>query len=144
MRESNCPCGSGNTFSHCCKNIIEGAIAPNAEAVMQSRYSAYVLGYWDYLRQSYHSKTRPSKISPTTTNWLGLIIKSSTEDSVEFIAIFREGNKIMCLHETSRFAQQQGHWRYLDGNCTITEAARNAPCPCGSQLKTKRCCGKKT
>jgi len=136
-----CPCGSGNTFSNCCEPIILGAVAPSAEALMRSRYAAYVLGYWLYLRESWHPDTRPSRISPTSTDWLGLTIVRSSIDSVEFIAGFREGGKIMALHEVSRFAQVDGHWRYLDGNCDISEAGRNTPCPCGSNLKTKRCCG---
>jgi len=137
-----CPCGSGKLFTACCKPIIQGAVAPNAEALMRSRYSAYALGYWDYLRDSWHPDTRPSKVSPTATDWLGLTIVHSTTDSVEFIAGFREEKKIMALHETSRFAQDDGHWRYIDGVCDVAEAGRNAHCPCGSGKKTKRCCAK--
>ncbi len=137
-----CPCGSGALFSSCCEPIISGAIAPSAEALMRSRYSAYASGCWNYLRQSWHPDTRPSKVTPTDTCWLGLSIVKATEDSVEFIAGFREGSKVMSLHETSRFAKDGAHWRYLDGSCDICEAGRNSPCPCGSSLKTKRCCGK--
>jgi len=137
-----CPCGSGALFSICCEPYISGAIAPSAEVLMRSRYSAYVSGYWDYLRESWHPDARPSKVTPTNTDWLGLTIIKATEDSVEFIAGFREGSKVMLLHETSRFAKDHGHWRYVDGNCDISEAGRNSPCPCGSNLKTKRCCGK--
>ncbi|MDX8404894.1 MAG: YchJ family protein [Mariprofundus sp.] len=137
-----CPCGSGNAFQRCCKPIIDGAFAPAAEAVMRSRYSAYVRGHWDYLRTSWHPQTRPASVSPTSTDWLGLTIISSTSDSVEFIAGFREKGKLMALHETSRFAQVDGHWRYLDGDCDISEAGRNTPCPCGSGRKTKQCCAK--
>ncbi|PJA33312.1 MAG: hypothetical protein CO187_01870 [Zetaproteobacteria bacterium CG_4_9_14_3_um_filter_53_7] len=119
-----------------------GAVAPAPEALMRSRYSAYVLGYWDYLRESWHPDTRPSRVSPTATEWLGLTIVKSTADTVEFIAGFRENSKIMQLHETSHFKQVDTHWRYLNGNCDVSEAGRNSPCPCGSGLKTKRCCGK--
>jgi len=137
-----CPCGSGQHFSDCCEPIIAGAVAPSAERLMRSRYSAYVRGYWEYLHTSWHPDTRPSKVSPTTTDWLGLTIVHATEDSVEFTAGFREGSKIMALHETSRFAQVDGHWCYLDGVCEVSEAGRNSPCPCGSSKKTKRCCGR--
>jgi len=109
---------------------------------MRSRYAAYVRGFWNYLHESWHPDTRPSKVSPTTTDWLGLTIVHATENSVEFIAGFREGSKIMALHEISRFTQMDGHWRYIDGQCDISEAGRNTPCPCGSGDKTKRCCGK--
>jgi len=109
---------------------------------MRSRYSAYVLGYWDYLHRSWHPDTRPSSVSPTSTDWLGLSIIKATSNSVEFIAGFKEGSKIKALHEISRFQQVEGHWRYVDGQCEVSEAGRNTPCPCGSNLKTKRCCGK--
>ena len=81
-----CPCGSGKPFAICCEPIIGGATAPSAEALMRSRYSAYVRGFWDYLHESWHPDTRPSKVSPTTTDWLGLTIVHATENSVEFIA----------------------------------------------------------
>ncbi len=88
---------------------------------MRSRYSAYVLGYWDYLHTSWHPDTRPSSVSPTNTVWLGLNIIKASHDTVEFIAGFKEGSKIMLLHEISRFLQVDGHWRYLDGQCDISE-----------------------
>jgi len=137
-----CPCGSGKPFISCCEPVILGAIAPTAEALMRSRYSAYVRGCWNYLHRSWHPDTRPSTVSPTSTNWLGLAIVRATEEMVEFIAGFRDGSKIMTLHEISRFAQVDGHWRYIDGACDVNEAGRNSPCPCGSNIKTKRCCGK--
>ncbi|GAV19543.1 hypothetical protein MMIC_P0479 [Mariprofundus micogutta] len=137
-----CPCGSGDPFASCCQPIIAGSPAPSPEALMRSRYSAYVLGCWDYLRESWHPDTRPSKITPTDTHWLGLSIVNAKADTVEFIAGFKETSKIMALHEISRFAKHDGYWRYVDGDCDVAEAGRNSPCPCGSGLKTKRCCGK--
>jgi len=139
---SPCPCGSGNSFANCCHPMISNDNAISAETLMRSRYSAYVLGYWDYLHRSWHPDTRPSSVSPTPTNWLGLTIVHAGTDRVEFIAGFKEDSKVMLLHETSRFQQVNGHWRYLDGNCNVSEAGHNAPCPCHSGLKTKRCCGK--
>lgn len=137
-----CPCGSNKSFVTCCEPIILGAVAPTAEALMRSRYSAYVLGYWNYLRESWHPDTRPSSVSPTNTDWLGLTIVRTAEDTVEFTAGFKEDSKIIALHEISRFEQVDGHWRYLDGVCDVKEAGRNAACPCGSGKKTNRCCGK--
>ncbi len=138
-----CPCGSGKWLSACCLPIIECDSAATAEALMRSRYTAYVLGRWDYLHQSWHPDTRPSRVSPTDTDWLGLTIVNASTSTVEFIAGFREQGKIMQLHEISRFLQVGNHWRYLDGQCDVSEAGRNTPCPCGSGNKTKRCCGKR-
>jgi SEC-C motif-containing protein len=137
-----CPCGSDQLFEQCCDPIINGVPAKTAEELMRSRYSAYVLGHWQYLWESWHLDTRPSSVSPTNTEWLGLSIVKSTSSTVEFIAGFREGSKIMVLHETSRFEQVDNRWCYLDGICDITEAGRNTACPCGSGKKTKRCCGR--
>ena len=45
---------------------------------MRSRYSAYVRGLADYLRQSWHPDTRPAELSlddaPQRTHWLGLTV----------------------------------------------------------------------
>jgi len=136
-----CPCGSGELFTACCKPVIGGDMACSAEMLMRSRYSAYVRGDWRYLHQSWHPDTRPSRVSPTDTDWLGLTIVKATVTTVKFIAGFRECGKIMALHETSRFAQVDGHWRYIDGQCDISEAGSNTLCPCGSSRKTKHCCG---
>jgi len=130
-------------YTACCEPVIEGTVAASAEALMRSRYSAYAFGHWHYLHTSWHPDTRPSKVSPTSTDWLGLTIIHASEDTVEFIAGFREAGKIKALHEISRFAQADGHWHYLDGICDISEVGRNTLCPCGSGLKTKRCCGKR-
>jgi len=144
MSESKvCPCGSGAPFADCCQPIIAGDVAPTPEALMRSRYSAYALGEWDYLLESWHPDARPAELSPANVEWLGLTIVNTGAESVEFVAAFRQGAKIMRLHETSRFAQVDGHWRYVDGDCAIIEAGRNDPCPCGSGLKTKRCCGQR-
>ena len=47
--DSPCPCGSGATLAGCCGPYHAGRAAPSAEALMRSRYSAYVLGLIDYL-----------------------------------------------------------------------------------------------
>ena len=45
-----CPCGSGKNYSDCCQPLIKGKTkAPTAEALMRSRYSAYVEHAIDYI-----------------------------------------------------------------------------------------------
>ena len=52
-------------------------------------------------------------------------------------------------HERSRFRRAEGRWVYLDGEMVKPKpvvreepkVGRNAPCPCGSGRKFKRCCG---
>ena len=138
-----CPCGSGLPYPDCCEPMILGAPAATTEALMRSRYSAYALGCWDYLLDSWHPDTRPKELSPAEIDWLGLSIVHSGEETVEFIAGFRQGRKIMRLRENSRFARINNRWYYVDGDCELTEAGRNDPCPCGSGRKTKRCCGRR-
>ncbi|MEW6591822.1 MAG: SEC-C metal-binding domain-containing protein, partial [Pseudomonadota bacterium] len=41
---SACPCGSGRLLEQCCARYHAGEAAPDAEALMRSRYSAYVFG----------------------------------------------------------------------------------------------------
>ncbi|MDQ6969926.1 MAG: YchJ family metal-binding protein [Mariprofundus sp.] len=124
-KHETCPCGSGCSFAHCCESIIKHDNADSAETLMRSRYSAYVLGYWDYLHLSWHPDTRPSSVSPTSTNWRGLNIINASHDTVEFIAAFKEGSAVMALHEISRFQQCDGHWRYVDGTCDVSETGRS-------------------
>lgn len=120
----DCPCGSGLTYNQCCRVYHDGKAAPTAQALMRSRYSAYVLGNGAYLHRSWHSSTRPSKKSlmqfPTTT-WLGLEIvrterglEADTQGMVEFIARYRtpvSGEEV--LHEISQFVHEAGRWYYL-------------------------------
>ena len=50
MLMDSCYCGSGILFNQCCQPIIEGTQrATTAEALMRSRYVAYVLKEADYL-----------------------------------------------------------------------------------------------
>jgi len=44
-----CPCGTGRPLEACCGPYLDGAPAPTAEALMRSRYSAYVLGNIDHV-----------------------------------------------------------------------------------------------
>ena len=46
----DCPCGSGRAYTECCEPYITGtAKPPTAEALMRSRYSAYVEHAVDYI-----------------------------------------------------------------------------------------------
>ena len=50
--DAPCPCGRSLAYAACCSRWHEGPQylqAPTAEALMRSRYSAFVLGRHDYL-----------------------------------------------------------------------------------------------
>ncbi|GLQ51674.1 YchJ family protein [Dyella flava] len=119
-----CPCGNDAGYARCCGPLHEGGVAHTAEALMRSRYSAYVLKREDYLLATWHPSTRPASLKlaaqqPAPT-WLGLDVKRHEEAgvhaTVEFIARLRYGGgKAQRMHEISRFVQEQGRWYYLDG-----------------------------
>lgn len=149
--ERPCPCGSGRPFGDCCGRFMAGAAAPTAEALMRSRYTAFVLGDEDYLLRTWHRSSRPDSLglgdSPV---WIGLEIRSSEaggsadeEGTVEFVARYIAGGRQGTLRENSRFLREEGRWYYLDGDIREAgeKAGRNDPCPCGSGRKFKRCCG---
>ena len=160
----SCPCGSGQPLSACCGIYLgHEAAPPTAEALMRSRYTAFVLRNADYLLATWDPLHRPRHIDLTKDQpeWLGLEIlrtESGKADDcagqVEFIARFRLHGAEQTLHERSRFRKQDKGWVYVDGDIlTHTERnvsdslgtqrniGRNAPCPCGSGQKYKRCCG---
>ncbi|HEX7340086.1 MAG TPA: YchJ family metal-binding protein, partial [Rhodanobacteraceae bacterium] len=105
--------------------LHDGQPAPDAERLMRSRYSAYVLSLEKYLLATWHASTRPDRLgladeSPAPT-WLGLKVHAFTRDDtdharVEFTARFRiGGQRAQRLHEQSRFVRENGTWFYLDG-----------------------------
>ena len=129
----DCPCGSSQAFPDCCGRYIDGPLpAPTAEALMRSRYSAYVLGRETYLLDTWHPDTRPETLSLTSDQrWLGLKIRSTRtggeddeEGMVEFIARFKIAGRGHRLHEISTFRRLAGRWHYLDGVRGDTDSSR--------------------
>ena len=123
-----CPCGAlpALPYAECCGRYHAGTLrllAPTAEALMRSRYSAYVLDLTDYLRATWHPSTRPAVIEPNPPGlkWLGLEVRQYTlqgadHASVEFVARSKLGGRAQRLHETSRFVRDDGRWYYVDGD----------------------------
>ncbi|MCD8530505.1 MAG: YchJ family protein [Saccharospirillaceae bacterium] len=144
-----CPCGSGSVYGGCCQRLHQGEPAANAEALMRSRYTAFVYGLQDYLLSSWDARTRPAELPlDTDTHWFGLTVhevrQNSTAATVSFSARFREGRGWFCLSEVSEFVlSDDGHWRYVDGKAHFQplHPGRNDPCLCGSEKKYKKCCG---
>lgn len=124
-----CPCGRldarGNvcTLSACCGRYLDhDTPAPDAESLMRSRYSAFVLGRVDYLAASWHASTRPTDLAlEPGVKWLGLAVKrhrvlDADHAEVEFVARSRVGGRGQRLHENSRFVREGGRWFYVDGD----------------------------
>ncbi len=121
-----CPCGSGAGYAGCCGRYHAGEQAlqaPTAEALMRSRYSAYVRGLRDYLLATWHPSTRPAHLDPDPPGlrWLGLEVKSHRQQdddhaTVHFVARHKQGGRAERLQETSRFVRENGRWIYVDGD----------------------------
>jgi SEC-C motif domain protein len=159
--EGDCPCGSGQAFARCCGPFLGGAPAPTAVALMRSRYTAYVRGAIDYLIETHAEETR-GRVDRAAigrwareTRWMGLEIvaterggEADEEGVVAFVARGVSQGAAFAQRERSRFRRVDGRWYYVDGKLggepVRREAAvgRNEPCPCGSGMKYKRCCGK--
>ena len=125
--QATCPCGSTRSYAACCaalhrRQAEQGLGAPDALALMRSRYSAYVLDLGDYLLATWHASTRPAHLPPNEPGlkWLGLDVKQHTpldadHAEVEFVARSKLGGRAHRLHERSRFVRENGFWYYVDG-----------------------------
>lgn len=128
--EGPCPCGRMDArrkplaFARCCGRYLadfEHTPAPDAESLMRSRYSAFVLEDADYLLATWHPSQRPPELGfEPNTKWLGLEVRShrladATHAEVEFVARSRTAGRAHRLHERSRFVCEDGRWYYLDG-----------------------------
>lgn len=149
---SLCPCGSHQPLNDCCGRYHAGTPAPDAERLMRSRYSAYVLGLIDYLLRT----TLPVQQAALDreaiaawsqqSEWLGLDVRSSEQISgtpphawVTFTARWRDGEGEQAHQERSAFVLVGGHWYFIDPSVPLI-ARRNDPCPCAGGQKFKKCC----
>ncbi len=129
-----CPCATPSstapTLSACCGRYHAGPEhlqAPDAEALMRSRYSAYVLGLPDYLLATWHPSTRPAstEVNSPGLTWLGLQVRShevqdAAHATVDFVARSKQGGKAQRMQEKSRFVCESGFWFYVDGDVVPT------------------------
>ncbi|MEI7455530.1 MAG: YchJ family metal-binding protein [Nitrosomonadales bacterium] len=153
-----CPCGSGLDLESCCGPIIAGANAPTAEALMRSRYSAFVLGELDHIERTHAPEIgddfnrAEAERTASDVEWLGLAVLSSSETDdagvVEFSIRFRRDGQEFGQFERASFRREQGRWLYVSGQVganppprQVVKIGRNDPCPCGSGKKYKKCCG---
>ncbi len=129
--EADCPCGRRDARARvlrhgdCCGRYLalgDAAPAPDAESLMRSRYSAFVLEDGPYLLATWHASARPESIAfEPGVKWLGLEVRQTRaldadHAEVEFVARQRDATgRAHRLHERSRFVREQGRWYYLDG-----------------------------
>ena len=129
MTQAVCYCGKKNknkllALRQCCGRYLDHfdtMPAPDAESLMRSRYSAFVLGRGDYLRKTWLDTTCPADLSvDPDVKWLGLELRAykligPAQAEVEFVALSRLKGQPTRLHELSRFFKDNGRWFYVDG-----------------------------
>ncbi|MBB4199602.1 hypothetical protein CCR94_14885 [Rhodoblastus sphagnicola] len=165
MTQDICPCrvreDDKREFAACCGPYLARTTAPpTAEALMRSRYSAFVKADIDYLDETLTAEQRKTFDRESTTNWansewLGIDIhecenglEADEMGTVTFTAHFIHKGKPLPHKEKSLFKREGGAWRFA-GEISIKnapvvlghQAGRNDPCPCGSGKKFKKCCG---
>ncbi|MCC7440965.1 MAG: YchJ family protein [Bdellovibrionales bacterium] len=163
MSTHSCPCDSGQSFASCCEPFLLGKGKPaTAEALMRSRYSAYVKAAVPYLLETYWPANREDFDEAAVAKWArdsewkGLkILKTSAggaadeTGTVEFVASYVVEGKPVEHHELAEFRKREGKWYFVDGKPPKTKpiqreeakVGRNDPCPCGSGKKSKKCHG---
>jgi SEC-C motif-containing protein len=110
----------------CCGPWITGRqTAPTAEALMRSRYTAYVLKEVDYLVQTTLPASREPGMADDIRSWMNQVEwlrlhvlnaaaggRSDTEGTVEFVAELIGPHGADRHHECSRFKKIRGAWFY--------------------------------
>ena len=118
--EKPCPCGHGLPYAECCGPAHLGHAPSTAEALMRSRYSAFVLDDSGYVLRSWHPKTRPADVeADSSVKWVGLDVLEASggglfdaEGIVEFRAYYTDQGRPLQMHERSRFVRHDGAWVY--------------------------------
>ncbi|WP_296403400.1 YchJ family protein [Psychrobacter sp.] len=157
------------SYSECCQPLHLGSkVADTSEALMRSRYAAFVKVLPDYIlkttlpaQQAYLDKQAIIEWAEQT-HWSGLTIVyhnpkvSKRHAQVEFKAYYHDQQfgspRLSAHHEVSTFVavkdrklwsteqSSQHHWYFLDPT-TALNLSQKQPCICGSGEKFKRCCG---
>ena len=95
---------------------------PDAESLMRSRYTAFVLERGQYLLDTWFIQNRPAVMDfDRGVKWLGLEVRrhrqiDQNHAQVEFVARNRASGRASRLHEVSRFAREGVRWVYVDGD----------------------------
>ena len=158
-----CPCGSEIAFADCCQPLLKGSrSADTAEALLRSRYTAHATKEFEYLFNTTLPSSRREDDTKGTAAWsrkldwqrleIRHVEQGGPEDTtgvVEFVARYRKDGQAFDHHEVAEFKKVEDRWYFYDGNPPTPKQfvrespkiGRNAPCPCGSGKKYKKCCG---
>jgi SEC-C motif-containing protein len=129
----DCPCGSLTPYAACCAPFHRGEReAPDAPALMRSRYAAFALKDVDYLWRTLHrdhdDRTRPEAQvrrdlgdACAKNRYMGLRVLDAREPDAQGVArvlfaarVFHKGREVSFV-ECSEFSRDADGWRYLGG-----------------------------
>ncbi len=119
-----CPCGTGLTYGGCCGKYHAGAVAPTAETLMRSRFTAFMTKDTEYLLRTWDPVTRPAELSLADSpirfyrlDILGTEAGGPFDETgmVEFEAHYK-GDAVGSQRERSTFRRVDGAWVYSDGD----------------------------
>jgi SEC-C motif-containing protein len=121
-----CPCGSDLDEAQCCGPLVAGTrSAASPEALMRSRYTAYVRKSFDYIVDTTDPELRDLLDHDANRDWMNsstfirLQVLSSSHSgnsgTVEFIARYRRAGTEHAHHERSQFRKHRGRWFFREG-----------------------------
>lgn len=158
-----CPCGTLIEYERCCGCYIShNALPKTPEQLMRSRYTAFTQSNIRYIRETMTGPAlqnfngKELKMWSESVQWLGLevlaapqVALNSRQGFVHFIAHFKIDGQKQHIEENSQFIHNGKQWLYvgalnekssIDKDLNFSVVNKNAPCPCGSGKKYKRCC----
>lgn len=130
IEEILCPCCNQKTYLMCCQPLHQGKDAPDALALMRSRFSAYAMGIADYIIKTTHPAS--PLYQEDIAEWTESILKFSREStfrsleileftegspfsSVTFAAHLSKKRRNTSFTEKSYFELLNGRWFYRNG-----------------------------
>jgi SEC-C motif-containing protein len=127
--DAACPCGSARKFKRCCLRLHRGATAATPEALMRSRYAAYVVGDVEYIIATTDPEgpqfqadraawSRSIAAFSAATRFEQLEVRAATpivdeRGEVEFFARLSRAGEDVSFTERSEFVRREGRWLYV-------------------------------
>jgi SEC-C motif-containing protein len=96
---------------------------------MRARYTAFAIGDADYLRETWHPRTRPARMTlPEDGHWTHLHVLGrsgggvfDTEGTVEFEAHYEIGGQLGIERQNGLFVRENRRWFYVSDVPTVGE-----------------------
>jgi SEC-C motif domain protein len=120
---SMCLCQSGKKHIVCCEPFILGKSYPESvESLMRSRYVAYNIGEFDYIRATcaedalvlFDINDDMQKLNGVRLDVLS-VMQNQLDGEVVFKAYYEKQGRIFYIHEHSFFKKIDNKWLYVSG-----------------------------